>query len=347
MYGIEILSLCFTTGVAAGAALLKGRMALGPVLIPLAALPCFFGKKLIGRDFRFTRAVFLLCFFLLGMAVSGGPGLIGREALPSAARLRSLMDSIPFPWEGTAPLLKALLTGDRSGLSAETLRAFREAGASHLLALSGLHLGIIYMVLDKAVLVFGRSPAARYVRFAAVIGAVIWFTLMTGAGPSIVRAALFIVINETLRLTLRPRRPVRVLCLALLIQLLITPEAVSSLGFQLSYLAMAGIFILYPEMEKWYPDLRSLPGRIWKGAALSISCQIFTAPLVWIKFHTFPRYFLITNLLALPLTTAVVTCGILTTVLYGLGICPPVAITVTDGLCRVLTGILEIIASLP
>jgi competence protein ComEC len=139
-----------------------------------------------------------------------------------------------------------------------------------------------------------------------------------------------------------------VLCLALLVQLVLDPSAIRSLGFQLSYLAMSGILLLYPILERWYPA--SAPWdpfrRIWKGAALSISCQVFTAPLVWLRFHTFPRHFLLTNLLALPLTTALVGCAVLTLGLSAAGICPELLIKATDALCTLLQRTLEIIADM-
>ena len=169
---------------------------------------------------------------------------------------------------------------------------------------------------------------------------------MTGASPSIVRAFLFIAINEILKLTHRQRNAIRVLCLALLIQLVIQPRVISTLGFQLSYLAMAGIFILYPVMEKWYPESRSPLRWVWKSAAMAISCQVFTAPLVWFRFHSFPRYFLLANLFALPLVTALMILAVGTIALQAMGICPSAAVWATDSICKLLLWVLETIASL-
>ena len=171
---------------------------------------------------------------------------------------------------------------------------------------------------------------------------------MTGAGPSIMRAFLFILIGETLRLLGRPRNAVRVLCLALFVQLVLDPEAIGELGFQLSYLAMAGIFLLYPVLEKWYPEgsARNPLRRIWQAAALSISCQVFTGPLAWYRFHTFPRFFLLTNLFAIPLTTCLMVTAVLTVALSAIGVCPAALIQATDLLCRALTEVLGLIASM-
>ena len=354
---IETLSVLFTAGVVAGT-LVSGPFsrALPALLLPLLVLPILLRRRMARLPEKQAVAMILPLFLLLGVFcalladVPGvhGEGWLRSRALASGAALRAFIDTLPFPDARTAPLLKALLTGDRSGLSADTVALFRESGASHLLALSGLHVGIIYLLLDKAGSVLGASPLARKLRFAAVVAASGWFTLMTGASPSIVRAFLFILINEVLRLTLRPRRPLRVLCLALLIQLVLDPSVVRSTGFQLSYLAMAGIFLLYPRLESWYPaGSRWNPlRRLWQSAALAISCQLFTAPLAWLRFHSFPRYFLLTNLLAIPLTTGLMVCALATLGLWALGACPALLITATDGLGRLLLSVLEVIATL-
>ena len=350
---IESLSLFFTAGAAAGT-LLAGPSAgaIAAVLLPLAALPFFLREKLLKTNAKAIGALFCATFLVLGMFCALSASMIPERGIPAlmesaAERLKNIIGGIPFRSPDTAPLLQALFTGDRSALSPELTQAFRRSGASHILALSGLHMGIIYMVFDRLSRVLGRSPAARYVRFAAMILAAGFFTIMTGASPSIVRAFLFILINEVLTLTGRPRKAVRLLCLALLVQLVLQPEVISTLGFQLSYLAMGGIFILYPVMEKWYPEGRSPLRWVWKSAALAISCQVFTAPLVWLRFHTFPRYFLLTNLMALPLTTVLMTAALVTIVLAAAGMAPEVLVSFTDWTCSLLTGTLGIIASLP
>lgn len=354
--GIETLSVSFTAGVIAGTMLPAAGPWLPCVLLILIALPFFLQEKLLRLRGAHSLATLLATFLLLGIfcawnALQPGAGLQLRVldwADAAVGRLRACIEALPFRDPGTPALLKALLTGDRSGLSRETVAIFRESGASHVLALSGLHIGIVYLLFDKLTRVLGQTPAARRIRFGLIVLGAGFFTLMTGAGASIVRAFLFIVINETLRLLGRPRKAVRVLCLALLVQLVIDPPAVREVGFQLSYLAMAGIFLLYPVLEAWYPASVSWDPlrKIWSMAALSISCQLFTGPLAWLRFHSFPNHFLLTNLLAIPLTTALMATAVTTVVLGLLGWSPALLITATDGLCRLLAWVLEIIASM-
>lgn len=352
---IEALSLCFTAGVAGGtAAATTAGAAAAALLLPLLTLPVLLREKLRQMPEKPAVGILLGTFVLLGVFCALNAAIPGVSASPellaagAVRRLRAFIGSLPFSSEGTAPLLQALLTGDRSGLAPETVAAFRRSGASHLLALSGLHMGILYLLFDSFTKPLGGSRPARLVRFLLILGGAGFFTLMTGAGPSIVRAFLFIGLNETLRILGRSRKATRVFCVALLIQLVLDPGVIRSLGFQLSYLAMAGIFLLYPVLEKWYPEgSRYNPLRwMWKAAAMSISCQVFTAPLAWLRFHTFPKWFILTNLLAIPLTTLTVWAAVIVLALASAGVCPQLLVDLTDNLCRLLTGVLEIIASM-
>lgn len=295
---------------------------------------------------------FLLLFWTLGVLcqvsaalsvpVRNGPWPPAERAL--GALLRAI-DAAEFAHDDTAALLKALLAGHREGLDRGTVAAFRAAGAAHILALSGLHLGILYGILQGLLAWTGRSRAATAARSILSVGAAAFFLLMTGAPPSLVRAFLFILLGELSRLLPgRRRRPVNIFCAALTLQLACSPGVVRSLGFQLSYLALLGIVLVFPRLEAWYPaGPRPDPlRRLWSGMALTLSCQLFTAPLVWIRFRTFPRFFLLTNLGALPLTEAFLVCA-LPSLLPG---CPACIKNLADGIGQVLLRFLGTIASL-
>ena len=350
---IEALSVMFTAGVAAGTAVSAAASWAAPaMLLPIASVPFFLWPVL--RRSKAGAPLFLLSFLLLGafsaqtaLPYATGESFLESIALDSADSMRALIARSPFKAEVTSPLLTALFTGDKSGLSKETIDVFRQSGASHILALSGLHMGILYLIFSRLTLPLGYSPAAKWIRAVSVVAAAGWFTLMTGAGPSIVRAFLFILIGEICTLSGRRRKPSRILCLALLVQLILDPGVIRSLGFQLSYLAMAGIVLLYPVLEKWYPQGSNLNPlrKIWQMAAISISCQVFTGPLAWKVFGTFPRHFLLTNLMAIPLVTVLMWTAVFTVMLYGFGWCPEFMINAVDGLCRLLTWVLTVISS--
>ena len=323
------------------------------------------GKRLVSlSNHRGQRIVFAGIFLLTGIfsslsysIASGipeyGSGIVSTAAAKAVGHLRATIDAIPYPSETTGPLVKALLTGDKSDLPKEITGIFRDSGASHILALSGLHLGVLYLLLTRLTSPLGNSPKARKSRYSLIIVAALFYSIMTGATPSIIRAFLFITINETARLLGRKREPVRVLLAALTVQLALKPDVISSVGFQLSYMAMAGIFLLYPTLERIYPApsgsrlSRFNPFRkIWNAAMLSISCQIFTGPIAWHYFHTFPKYFILTNLVALPLTSAIMTLSVATIALSFFGICPEPLVILNDHAMQALVFCLEIISGL-
>lgn len=351
MKSIVLLSVPFVAGVAAATlircpetAALHAACLLGSLAF-VAAWHKDSGKRTVGA-----------LFFLLGCFCAMTTGQFGDLAAPdSAGRVQAslcrLIDSVPWPHEETAGLLRAVLTGSRDGLGRETVAVFRASGASHILALSGLHLGIIYLIIGKLLLPLGNGRAAAVVRSSVLILLCAFYTIVTGASPSIVRAFLFICINEAASHSPGRRKDgVSVLCTALLLQLAVSPGVISSLGFQLSYLAMTGIFTIYPKIEGWYPKSRRLRrdplAWIWRSFALTLSCQLFTAPLVWIRFHTFPKYFIITNLLALPLTWAMVVSAVLTLSLFACGVPVRQLVTITDNLAHALISALEIVSGM-
>lgn len=392
---IKPLALAFTFGAASGLLLSRISMHAAYISSATSLLVALTLTVISSADRR--QAEILLLFLTAGVfcaatstltslgAVAGKPLFAGL-----AADFRSMISSIPFPHEGTAPLVNALLTGDRSSLDDSVMNSFRDSGASHILALSGLHLGIIYGILLKVTSIFGKHPTVKAFRSLIIILLCGIYTLATGASPSLVRAFLFILVNETARLTHRSNNPLRVYCAALFIQTAINPQVISSTGFQLSYLAMAGIFLLYPALKKWYPQeeaagdmliendagltesdgleggmidkgccrasrcwtswmktiVSAAPRKIWDAAALTISCQVFTGPLAWWKFGTFPKYFLLTNLLSLPLTSAVMLLSVSTSVLFAIGICPDFLISLTDSSASLLLFIMKVISSM-
>ena len=257
------------------------------------------------------------------------------------------IDAAGFPGQNSEAIITALLTGRRSGLPRTTVETFRRSGAAHILALSGMHLGVIYLFIGRLLSPIGNSPAARWTRGTASICLCGIYTLATGAGPSICRAFIFIVINE-IRKACSGRRssPLSTWCTAITLQLALSPTIIGSVGFQLSYAAMLGITLVYPVLESWYPPGPGLMGRIWKTAALSISCQLFTAPICWWHFRSLPGYFLIANIISLPLSEAIIILALCCLLLEGAGLHPQALATVCGRLVELLEKCLETVASM-
>lgn len=262
---------------------------------------------------------------------------------------RDFIYNLPFKKENTAPILCALLTGDKSGMDRNIVSAFRESGAAHILALSGLHLGVIYMLVSKVFAAAGNSIRAAAARSSVTIALCGSYAMATGFSPSITRAFLFIVFNEISKLSPgRRSSPLSTFLTVLTIQLIISPLSISTIGFQLSYLAVLGIVLIYPVLNGMYPQAKRLDivGKIWSSAALSISCQVTTAPLVWWYFRSLPEYFLLTNLISLPLSEALIVSSVIAIVTGVIFPGAEIPAKLCDSLSDALVFCLETISSM-
>lgn len=276
-------------------------------------------------------------------------GVMGREFVSRGGMGAEGTSSV------TAPLLKAILLGDKSELPASVVTAFRESGASHILALSGLHLGIIYGIISLLLWPL-RSRRGGIIKTVVTLTTCTFYAIATGFSTSIARALIFIYIREITVLrsgygTGSTKRLVETLATAALVQLcFIGPSALFSVGFQLSYLAILGIALLGGPLQDMFPEpendlspamrLAVKPLKyIWNIAALSIACQAFTAPVVYMYFGTVATQFLLTNIIALPLCSLIVFSAV-AAIATGL----PFAAEICDALCSALVFSLKIIA---
>lgn len=357
-----VAAIPFTAGVAAGEVLMRVSPDQWLSCSAVASLLTVFSILTLilrPRNYHVFILLFFLCgcFCMSGARVSdvfghGAGGPAASLAEETGRMLKENLHGIPFRKERTAAILQALICGDRSMMTEEVSGIFRKSGAAHLLALSGFHLGIIYAILLKATHVLGNSPGAAAVKSTGIVSVTGLYTLATGAGDSLTRAFIFICANEFLRLTGRPRHGGDVLFTSVLVQLAVNPASLFSAGFQLSYLAMCGIVFIYPLLETWFPPSGSGGKRkgpvfrIWQGAALSVSCQLLTGPVAWYYFRSFPRYFLLSSLLGMPLCSAVMLSAIACSGFQALGHCPGILCAATESLVDAMVWTLTTISGM-
>lgn len=260
--------------------------------------------------------------------------------------MEKLIKNIPFTRESTGDIIIALLTGNRENIPPETAQAFRDSGASHILALSGLHLGVIYLLIGKTLSIMGNSRKIRIMRSCLTIFICGFYTLATGAGASITRAFIFIALKEIATMTGRCARLKHILAASLMLHLAFAPMSAMEIGFQLSYAAMFGIVYIYPRLKGIWKNNWIGLRHIWNSAALSTSCQLTTGPLAYHYFGTFPQHFLLTNLIAVPLAGLIIPAALIMVSLTALGCCPSILIQTTEELVTAMTEALKVIASL-
>ena len=213
-------------------------------------------------------------------------------------------------------VVSAMVLGDKSSLTKELRETYSVSGASHVLALSGLHLGIIYFLLSFIFVRMGWRVAGQLFTLP-----VIWlFAMMVGFSPSIVRAATMLTVYGIVALLGRSAFSLNTLSLAAIVMLVFNPLALWDVGFQLSFMAVLGIIVFFPPFNQVFDyvlgkiltkgnRIKRVFHRIFSWifglAAVSIATQMTTAPLVGYYFGRFPAYFLVTNFVAIPLVTII------------------------------------------
>ena len=203
-------------------------------------------------------------------------------------------------------VVAAMALGDKSALSQELREVYSVTGASHVLALSGLHLGIIYMLLT---FLFGGRFFTFLPSYLFTFTTVWSFVFLVGMPVSVVRSAVMLTAYALLSLGHRDRMSVNTLAFTALLVLLASPLSLYDISFQMSYLAVFSILLLVPLSERLFPPSYLMEHRIvkWLWGIVSVSCaaQIGVAPLTAYYFGCFSALFLLTNLIVIPGVTLI------------------------------------------
>lgn len=225
-----------------------------------------------------------------------------------------------IPGKREQGLAEALLIGYKEDLDKELLQSYSNTGVVHVIAISGLHLGLIYLLLGRACRLL---PWKHKVVQGILIIAGLWiFSGLAGASPSVLRSAVmfsFIVMGDWMK-----RRPpsVNSLAASAFLLLCIEPAWVWDPGFQLSYAAVLGLIVLSKPVYQILFLKNPLLDELWKMNSVTVAATLLTLPITFFYFQQFPVYFMITNILVIPLSSLILLVEIL---LLLLTIIPPLA----------------------
>ena len=338
------LSVAFIIGIFMGSAVAE-QLSATSLSIFLIAL---FGAAIFLRSERLRTIIFFVAFFTSGVLRIG----IGEEFLQLQGIAASFIPLRNQLAEGFAQygitgdenaVVTAMSLGDKSGISSSLKSVYSQAGASHVLALSGMHLAIIYVILSWGVmrtilwlhavpeLLWEKLPVERNEKLknvirkllclrpseltlrniaTVVIMLMIWFyVILVGMSPSVVRSALMLTIYGLSRMLFRQTDTITVLAITAFVTLMLSPQSLFDVGFQMSYLAVLGIGVYMPRLMQlvyktdanWSEDasiitLCNIIMWVYSSLALSFSAQIMVMPLVAYYFHTLPCYGLLSSL---------------------------------------------------
>ena len=251
--------------------------------------------------------------------------------------------------EDDLSLLSALTVGEKRDFPQELKEGYTAAGASHILALSGLHLGIIYMLLTLLLPSSGRNRLFIILREAIIVVALWAFAYVAGLPASVVRAAILFTLMSLGRCLRQESSSVSSLAFAAIAMLLFSPHLLFDVSFQLSFSAVFAILLLTPHLQ----DALKVNGRGWlyryvaNLLILTFAAQVGTLPFVWYHFGVLPLYSLLTNILVVPLAFVLMALALLLLVTsFAVPLCGAFA-TALQFVTSVMNGGISFISSLP
>lgn len=211
-----------------------------------------------------------------------------------------------IPGEKERGLAEALLIGYKDDLDKTLVQSYSNTGVVHIIAISGLHLGLIYWLLIQLLKPLQRKKYTKWLRPVIIIAGLWLFSLLAGAQPSVLRSAVMftcIILGECLG---RRSSIYNSLAASAFMLLCYNPYWLWDVGFQLSYTAVLSIVIFMKPVYNWFYIQNKTLDFIWKMNAVTIAAQVLTVPLSIYHFHQFPNFFLLTNLIAVPVSSVIV-----------------------------------------
>lgn len=261
--------------------------------------------------------------------------LMLREQIVKKFRTWSLEDDV-------LAIISALTVGDKSKLTREIKATYNAAGVSHILALSGLHIGILSMILSWLFYPLRRVCGGKWIASFLIVGLLWGFAFLSGLSPSVIRAVTMFSAYVVASIFSEDRfSGFSALTLTAFIMLIYQPMYLFDVGFQLSFMAVLGIFLFYPLIDSLFVVRNKIVAYLWNIISLSLAAQLATLPLILYYFGTFPVYFLLSNLVVAPIAVFILSATLLA---LALGVFPVVANFVVQGLdfaVRTLNEVME------
>jgi len=252
-----------------------------------------------------------------------------------------------FGDDGIRGMAKALLTGYRAELDQGTVRSYTNTGVIHVIAISGMHLGLIYGILHLLLRPFTGSRRLKLLGSALILFALWFFTLICGATPSVTRSAVMfsgLLLGDLLK---TGNHPLNALASSAFMLLTYDPMLLWDLGFQLSYAAVAGLVIYNPWFSRLYSPTNGLLLLAWNSIATSLAAQVLTTPLILVNFGQFPVLFILSNIVAVPMSGIILILLILLCLFNPIGHVAAMLAGIAETCIRFMNLRVEQLSSLP
>lgn len=212
-------------------------------------------------------------------------------------------------------VLSALLLGYKEEIDDELKRGYSASGATNILSVSGMHVGIVYLFLNVVLGFLNRKRWSIFLKNILLLSTIWLYALLTGLSPPVMRAATMLSLLIVGKAMKRNPQPLNIVAASAFILLIVDPLLVYDIGFQFSYMAVLSLVFFYKPIYDCYVTSTVVPDKIWSLIAASIAAQMMTFPIGLFYFHQFPNYFLVTNLVVIPLSALIIYTGILALIL--------------------------------
>ncbi len=206
----------------------------------------------------------------------------------------------------------ALMLGYRDYLTPEVVQSYAAAGALHVLCVSGLHVGMVFVVLNSMLFFLNKKRSHRIIQSITIIIFIWLYACLTGLSPSVLRAATMFSMMAAGKLFSQRPNIVNIICASAILLMLFDPYIMTEVGFKLSYFAVLGIVFLQPIVYSWVVFKDKILDWFWKISAVSVAAQAATFPLGLLYFHQFPNFFLASNLVVIPSSQILIYNGLAT-----------------------------------
>lgn len=240
----------------------------------------------------------------------------------------------------------ALILGQRQEISSDIIRDYQYSGATHILSVSGLHVGYIMLFILFILKPIPNTRKGSFIKLIAILVSLSLFGIISGLSPPVLRSVImfsFLAIGNHLR---RGSNIYHTLLISILLILLFEPYFLFDVGFQLSYIALFSILWIQPLLKGIWKPKNKISTYVWEALTVSFAAQIGTFPICLYYFHQFPCLFFITNILILPVLSFIMITGIVVMLVSVFTSCPIFLIKIFEKIIYILNLITHGVASL-
>lgn len=240
----------------------------------------------------------------------------------------------------------ALILGQRQEISADIVKDYQYSGATHILSVSGLHVGFIMLFILFILKPISNTRKGSFIKLIAILISLSLFGIISGLSPPVLRSVImfsFLAIGNHLR---RGSNIYHTLLVSVLLILLFEPYFLFDVGFQLSYIALFSILWIQPLLKELWKPKNKIYNYIWEALVVSFAAQIGTFPICLYYFHQFPCLFFVTNILILPILSFIMITGIVVMIISAFFSCPVLLIKIFEKSIYILNLITHGVASL-